>query len=153
MKKEELDYYNGKSKNQIIIKYVSGEPILDKKLKFICRIYNDGTKMVQFNEHPIILGKTTFTIHGLSMTYKRYIATDGMSTYVVELEDHNLPVNDEKKDKVISLLNEAKIQIEYLHDKLGTKTGTGNNILSKINKFIEDNGNKRTTTRKISKSK
>jgi len=73
-------------KDIIIIKDLDGKVIHDKKLKFISRINNDGSGMIQHGEHPIIIGETIFRIHCLSLTYKKFIATCGMSTYIVELE-------------------------------------------------------------------
>jgi hypothetical protein len=50
----------------------------------------------------------------------------GAMVYVDKYIDADL-----KQDKFASLLDEARLQIEYLHKKFG-ETGTGNNMLSRI---------------------
>jgi hypothetical protein len=75
---------------KIIIRNQYNETFSDKKIKFIKRIDNDGESLITLETDyiPPIIGETIFRITGcLSITFKRWIATDGMSTYIVELID------------------------------------------------------------------
>lgn len=44
--------------------------------------------------------------------------------------------NTIERDKAIDLLDECRLQLEYLQQKFG-ETGSGNNILSRVNTFLE----------------
>lgn len=45
---------------------------------------------------------------------------------------------EQKIDKLTDILDEARLQIEYLHKKYGEK-GSGNNILARIETALTDN--------------
>ncbi len=73
----------------IIIRNKDGKMLHDVTLNFVSRINNDGESMVQHGEQPVVIGETDFTIFCLSMTHKKWIATDGMAVYIAELIDAN----------------------------------------------------------------
>lgn len=48
----------------------------------------------------------------------------------------NIAINREKVNNTTELLEEAVLQIEYLHSKFG-QTGSGNSVLSRLKTAIE----------------
>jgi hypothetical protein len=74
-------------KDEIVVKNQEGKILHDVKLKFVSRINNAGDVMLPMDKEPVVIGRTEFVIHCLSISNKKWIATDGMSTYIVELVD------------------------------------------------------------------
>lgn len=54
--------------------------------------------------------------------------------FVAELAQE-LPVIKEENRELRELLDECRIQIEYLHSKFG-ETGSGNNVLSRVDNLL-----------------
>jgi len=55
-------------------------------LKFIGRINNDGKSIIDNVEVREFMEKETYTVFCLSISHKKWVATDGMSTYIVEIK-------------------------------------------------------------------
>lgn len=75
--------------DNITLRYNDGRFVTGKRIKFISRIANDGTEMIKYKdgEQPSMFGTSEIVVNCLSITHKRWIATDGMSCYIVELQD------------------------------------------------------------------
>lgn len=64
---------------------LEGKKIKGCTIKFLSRINNDGESIIKDIEQPAIIGRQDYTIFCLSISQKKWIATDRMSTYIVEL--------------------------------------------------------------------
>jgi len=71
------------------IKTLDGKKLKHHKLHFLSRINNDGKTLIPFKEQPDFFTHEKFKVFCLSITHKKWVATDGMSTYIVEIIDTN----------------------------------------------------------------
>lgn len=69
------------------IKVVGGKKLKHHKLWFLSRIDNDGKSLIEIKQQPDYFINDKFKIFCLSITNKTWVATNGMSTYIVELID------------------------------------------------------------------
>jgi len=80
----------------IKIKTMDGKKLKHHKLHFLARIDNTGGKLIKFKKQPDYFITEKFTVFCLSITHKKWIATDRMSTYIVEIIDtkNNVKIPD-----------------------------------------------------------
>ena len=71
------------------IKLVSleGKEIKGCSINFLSIVNNDGEYLIKHTKSPIIIGEEKFTVFCLSISNKKWIATDGIRTYITELSD------------------------------------------------------------------
>ena len=76
------------------IKIRGGRKLKNHTLKFLSRIDNDGSSLIPITEPIEFNTPTKYKVHCLSITHKKWIASDGMSTYIVEI------IENETKKKI-----------------------------------------------------
>lgn len=81
--------YN-KENLDLIIKVIGGKKLKNHSIKFLKRINNDGSNLIDIKSQPkkICINAETVKINCLSITHKKYIAFFRGSSYIVEVIDN-----------------------------------------------------------------
>jgi flagellar biosynthesis chaperone FliJ len=75
--------------------------------------------------------KKEFALWYLNLTTEESVPShvkQHINAYLAQLE--------KERDSAIELLNECRVQLEYLQQKF-RETGSGNNVLSRVNTFLD----------------
>ena len=64
-----------------------GKTFENTEMEIMYRISNCGTMLIPFGDYVPKLF-IDFTVHCLSITHKTWVASDGMSTYIVKLKNN-----------------------------------------------------------------
>ena len=69
------------------IKRLGGKEWKNVRVKFLKRILSDGTRLIDQDDKEPEKWIGEITVFCLSITHKKWIATDGFSTYIAEIFD------------------------------------------------------------------